>query len=225
MGGSQGKETGRSVITIIQEKHYHGVLIKKLRVLYTHFCENGKRRTIDIDNYPNAKEYLLSHEAQLKDRKYVIEAGRKWFEIWVPQNPDLWSNPKLVFPDISAYPRFCFDTGGKIVNGNCYWIVAKSESDIDKLLLIQGVANSKLMTRYHDLVFNNKLYSGRRRYLSQYVERYPLPDVKSNEAKEIVQIVKNLNSIRESVNILQLEENLEVAVAKAFGVPPVFNLD
>jgi adenine-specific DNA-methyltransferase len=196
-----------------------------LRVLYTHYSEDGKKKTINLDNYPNAKKYLLSHETKLKGRKYVIEAGREWYEIWVPQKPDFWSKPKLVFPDISQIPRFYFDTGGKIANGNCYWIVAENNADIDKLLLIQGVANSKLMTKYHDLVFNNKLYSGRRRYLSQYVERYPIPDIKSAKGHEIVQIVKKLNVETEKASIQQLEEDLEVSLANAFGVSPLFSLD
>lgn len=195
-----------------------------LRVLYTHYCENGKKKTINIENYPKAREYLLSHENVLKNRKYVVDAGREWFEIWVPQKPDLWSKPKLVFPDISLIPRFCFDTIGRVVNGNCYWIVAENNDDIEKLLLIQGVANSKLMTRYHDLVFNNKLYSGRRRYFTQYVERYPLPDIKSDLAKDIIQIVRMLNAEGDQILNKQLQDNLEVLVAKSFGVPPVLSL-
>jgi len=197
----------------------------KYRVLYTHFSENGKRKTINIEKYPKAKKYFLSHENQLKSRKYVLDAGRNWFEIWVPQNPELWSKPKLVFPDISVVPRFCFDTDGKIVNGNCYWIVAKNDTDIEKLLLIQGVANSKLMTRYHDIVFNNKLYSGRRRYFSQYVERYPLPELNSETAKKIIQTVRLLNNSNNIESIRQNEQILEALVAKSFGVPTVFNLD
>ncbi len=188
-----------------------------LRVLYTHYSQNGKKKTIDIEQYPKAKKYFLSHEDQLKGRKYVIDAGREWFEIWVPQKPDLWIKPKLVFPDISVTPRFYFDTGGKIVNGNCYWIVAENDSDIEKLLLIQGVANCKLMTRYHDLVFNNKLYSGRRRYFTQYVERYPLPEINSEAGKQIIQTVKKLNKASDKDVIEQLENVLEISVAKSFG--------
>lgn len=195
-----------------------------LKVLYPHYSENGLKKVIDLDRYPCAKRYLTQFEEPLKARTYLIEAGRKWFEIWVPQNPKLWARPKLVFPDISATPRFYFDEGGKIANGNCYWIVAEREEDIDKLLLIQGVANSNLMTKYHDLVFNNKLYAGRRRYLTQYVERYPLPDADSEVARNIVKTVKKLNNSAEE-KIPDLEKELEVMVAYAFGVEPVFNLD
>jgi hypothetical protein len=196
---------------------------KKLKVLYPHFTSLGAKKTIDLNNFPKAKKYFKSHEDKLRGRKYVIDAGRNWYEIWVPQNPSLWKFPKLVFPDISTLPRFYFDTSGKIVNGNCYWIVAEKEEDKDKLLLIQGIANSKLMTKYHDLVFNNKLYSGRRRYFSQYVENYPLPEINSKESMEIVNIVKEINSNSDTSEIII--EQLEIAVAKVFDVAPVFNLD
>lgn len=197
----------------------------RLKVLYTHELEEGKKKTINIDNYPLAKEYFLSHSEQLKGRKYVIKAGREWFEIWVPQNPKYWKMPKLVFPDISVNPRFYFDNGGKIVNGNCYWIVAQNPKEEELLLLIQGVANTKLMTKYHDLVFNNKLYSGRRRYFSQFVERYPIPDFDSPESKQIISLVKTLNGTMEKEKQQSLEIELEKLVASAFGVETVLNLD
>ena len=197
----------------------------KLKVLYPHISINGDKQTVDIEKYPKAKKYFLSHEAKLKSRKYLIEAGRQWYELWVSHKPDQWELTKLVFPDISLKPRFYFDEGGKIVNGNCYWIVATRIEDVDKLLLIQGISNSKLMTKYHDLVFNNKLYSGRRRYFSQYVEKYPLPDFNSALAKEVIEIVKKLNKSSDGIEILELENVLEIKVAQCFGVEPVFNLD
>lgn len=196
-----------------------------LQILYPHYDKEGFKATIDIEKYPKAKKYFENFETRLKERKYLIEAGRKWFEIWVPHNPYLWNLPKLVFPDISLSPRFYFDEGGKLVNGNCYWIVAENKEYIDKLFLIQGVANSKLMTKYHDLVFNNKLYSGRRRYFTQYVEKYPLPDFDSNVSKSIIEIVKKLNSENNQNKLSILEEQLEIKVAEAYGVLPIFKLD
>lgn len=197
---------------------------KKLKVLYPHYVENGKKQTIDLENYPDAKLYFEEHKEQLSNRKYLIKAGRKWFEIWVTQNPALWEKPKLVFPDISPYPRFYFDESKRVVNGNCYWIVAEKAKNIDLLLLVQGIANSMLMTKYHDLMFNNKLYAGRRRYFSQFVEKYPLPDIHSESSKQIISIVKILNTspLKEKTALV---EKLEIAVADAFGVKPVFSLD
>jgi hypothetical protein len=196
----------------------------KLKILYPYLIQNGKKTLIDIEKYPNSLNYFNDFKEQLKSRKYLIDAGREWFEIWVAQNPIYWQKPKIVFPDISLYPRFYLDFSGSIVNGNCYWIITENEN-IDLLYLIQGVANSKLMTKYHDLCFNNKLYSGRRRYFSQYVEKYPLPDLNSIYAQEIIQTVKKLIQNTEKEKISELETILEIAVANAFNVEPVLNLD
>ena len=38
--------------------------------------------------------------------------------IWVPQNPEAWAGPKLIFPDIAEKPTFCMDLGGAVVNGD-----------------------------------------------------------------------------------------------------------
>ena len=198
---------------------------KNLKVLYPHYSLNGNKRTIDIKNYPKAKEYFLSYEEKLKSRKYLIEAGREWFEIWVSHHPDVWNLPKLVFPDISANPRFCFDIKGNVVNGNCYWIAAKTDAEIKQILLIQGIANSKLMTKYHDLTFNNKLYSGRRRYLTQYVERYPLPNLNSVAADKIIELVKRLNLCNDIDQQSSLTYKLEEIVAESFGVSPIHHLE
>lgn len=196
-----------------------------LQILYPHYNKDGNKTTIDLEQFPKAKKYFEKFESKLKERKYLIDAGRKWYEIWVPHNPGFWNLPKLVFPDISLSPRFYFDEGGKLVNGNCYWIVAEKKESVEKLLLIQGISNSKLMTKYHDLVFNNKLYSGRRRYFTQYVEKYPLPKFDSLVAKSIIKIVKNLNDENNAEKIFLLEEQLEIKVAEAFGVSPIFRLD
>ena len=198
---------------------------QRLKVIYPHCSPNGAKQTIELGKYPKAAAYFRSHEEQLRSRKYLIDAGREWFEIWVSHHPNVWSLPKLVFPDISASPRFYFDRNSNIVNGNCYWIAAKTAEEERLLLLIQGVANSKLMTKYHDLTFNNKLYSGRRRYLSQYVERYPLPDPNSPLANRIVELVKQLNTTDNQSQIALFEYELEEAVAAAFNVDPIHNLE
>jgi hypothetical protein len=84
------------------------------------------------------------------------------------------------------------------------------------LLLIQGVANSTLMAQYHDLCFNNKLYSGRRRYLSQYIEKYPIPNPDNVFSKRIIEIVKLLNG-KNHASKEKLENELNDCVLKSFG--------
>jgi len=182
------------------------------QIAYPHESVNGKRQTINLEQYPRAKSYFESNRRVLENRTYVTRSGRKWYEIWVPQDPAAWGNPKIVFPDISVEPRFFFDGTGALVNGDCYWI-SLDPAHVDILLLIQGVANSALMLKYHDLAFNNRLYSGRRRFISQYVERYPIPDPTSKGARAIIKIVKQLNRHPSA----DLEQKLNRTVEFAFG--------
>lgn len=189
----------------------------KKKILYPHEVKLGVRKVIELNNFPNARNYLESHRERLEGRKYVIKAKRKWYEIWVPQDPAKWPEPKVVFPDISLDPRFFFDDEGTIVDGNCYWITPKENVSNDILFLIMGMANSNFMSKYHDIAFQNKLYSGRRRYLTQYVSNYPLPDPDSVYAKKIIALVKDIVfGNLESNNVLELEKNIDDIISQYF---------
>lgn len=163
-----------------------------LWVLYPHEMRDGKRCAVRLASYPRAARYLEQHRKQLESREYLMNAGRNWYELWVPQDPGAWRYPKVFFPDISPEARFCYDDRGRVVGGDCYWISVGPNGDQDLMYLILGVANSRLLAQYHDLAFQNRLYSGRRRYLTQYCERYPLPDPKSGQAQAIVELAKQL---------------------------------
>jgi adenine-specific DNA-methyltransferase len=195
------------------------------KVLYPHEGRDGVRRPVDLDHYPRAKAYLESHRTRLAARQYVVNSGRQWFEIWVPQDPEGWAAPKVVFPDISDGPRFSLDAAERIVDGNCYWLTLLPGIPDDVLLLLLGLANSAPMARFHDLCFNNRLYAGRRRYITQYVSKYPCPDPASPPARRLVGVVRGL--VRDSStgldteNLAQAEMEIDTLVCEAFHVPRV----
>ena len=162
------------------------------KVLYTHTTENGKKVAYNLDQYPKAKAYLESHYEQLSGRKYVINAHRNWYEIWVPQNPDAWQHKKIVFRDISERPEFWYDETGAVVNGDCYWIDIFPGTMEDVVYLALAVANSKFIEKYYDIKFNTKLYSGKRRYQTQYVEQFPIPYYGSELAEKAISLVKKI---------------------------------
>lgn len=163
------------------------------KILYPHIKgENKKADVINLENFPKAKSYLLKFYNQLSSRSYINNAGRKWYEIWVPQDPKMWAKPKIVFPDISEKPRFAYDNSGKLVAGNAYWFSLNEGLSPDWNYLILGIANSHIMEKYHDIKFQNKLYSGKRRYISQYVEQYPIPDIDSHVSRVLINTVKKV---------------------------------
>lgn len=187
----------------------------EMRVLYPYDLTSTKRRPLDLNQWPGTYAYLRDHEDQLRGRKYVIEGGREWWEIWVPQRPSLWAQPKIVFPDISEFPRFALDTSGAVVNGNCYWISLDDIVDEDLAYLMLAVANSSLGVRFYDETCGNKLYSGKRRWITQYVQRMPLPNPTTEEARRVVALARSL-TLREHVTD-KLAIELDDAVVAAFA--------
>lgn len=191
---------------------------KSKEILYPYDLNSASRKPIDIAKFPKTKAYLESHREALEARTYVIEAGRKWFEIWVPHSPSSWAKKKLVFPDISEKPLFWLDTSGAIVSGECYWLLLEEGASEELLYLILAIANSSFIEKFYDTSFNNKLYSGKRRFISQYVEKFPLPNPELKISKEIIKLVKKLLAEKEPNKISGIEEKINALVLEAFGL-------
>jgi hypothetical protein len=164
------------------------------QVLYPYDLQAPKRTAIDLSQYPVAADYLRQNKAPLSARKYLTDAGRQWYEIWVAQQPHAWKRPKIVWPDISEQPKFFLDNSGAIVNGDCYWLTLREGFADDWLYLILAVANSGVATQYYDYVFCNKLYARRRRFMTQYVANFPLPDLERELAQDVVAQAKKLTA-------------------------------
>lgn len=160
-------------------------------VLYPYSLNDDKKEAVNLDMFPKAKKYLLSHRERLESRTYVIEGGRKWYEIWVPHKPGDWKYPKIVFRDISEKPTFWADFEGSIVNGDCYWMSFKNVNE-NLIWLVLAVANSTFIEKFYDYKFNNKLYSGRRRFITQYVSKFPIPDPELDLSKSIVELASDI---------------------------------
>lgn len=194
-----------------------GEMVKQ--VLYPYRVVDGKRTPINLTEYPRAKAYLERHKDLLRRRTYVINSGRKWYEIWVPHHPDDWSLLKIAFPDISASNTFFIADRDWVVNGDCYWIKLLPGVKEQWLWLMLAVANSSFVLKYYDVMFHNKLYSGRRRFMSQYVKLFPLPKIE--EASELLDMIPHLlraAKANRNAEIEQLERLADELVWKAFGL-------
>ncbi|MCE2484684.1 MAG: N-6 DNA methylase [Desulfurellaceae bacterium] len=187
-------------------------------ILYPHEVVQGRRQAVVLAKYPRSRAYLETHRATLEGRQYLIEAGREWYEIWVPQDPEAWTDPKLVFRDIAQEPTFWIDQEGSVVNGDCYWLTCQDSVPTDLLWLAAAVGNSTFIEHFYDHCFHNKLYAGRRRFITQYVERFPLPDPYSEPGRAIVAKAKHLYRCIPSPEAHGLQKELDAMVWEAFGL-------
>ncbi|WP_426115314.1 Eco57I restriction-modification methylase domain-containing protein [Massilia sp. PWRC2] len=187
-------------------------------ILYPHESVGQGRAAVDLSLYPRAARYLAAHRDTLSARSYLIDAGRQWYELWVPHNPAAWPLPKIVFPDIADKPIFWIDTDGGVVNGECYWLQCDDAAEQDLLWLAIAVGNSTFIERFYDHRFNNKLYAGRRRFITQYVELFPLPDPLLEASKAIIAMAKLIHAKTPSRQADQLALKLDGLVWRAFGL-------
>lgn len=214
-------EVLKPVITHHNAGKYHCIDVEKTKqILYTHYSIDGKRSPIDLDEYPRTKKYLMGYRQLLEKREYIIKAGRQWFEIWVPQDPSLWDSPKIVFRDIAEEPMFWFDNGGNVVNGDCYWVTVSGSDNYDILWLMLAIGNSSFIGKYYDFKYNNKLYAGRRRFMTQYVKTFPIPEPASPLSKEIIKrskIVYGMLGEPNNRDVTQYINEIDRLVWSAFG--------
>ncbi len=217
--GAETPELLRPLTTHHGAGRFRATLPKKVRaILYPHEVVQGNRQAIPLENYPKSRAYLESHRAALESRSYVMEAGRRWYELWVPQDPQAWSAPKLVFRDISEHPTFWIDLSGSVVNGDCYWLAANREGNADLLWLAAAVANSTFAEAFYDHRFNNKLYAGRRRFITQYVEQFPLPDPTLPLSRDIIARAKTIYEENHAPETGNMERDLDTLVWRVFGL-------
>lgn len=186
------------------------------QILYPHHVEQGRRYAVGLASYPRSQAYLENHRRALEKRQYVIEAGRNWYEIWVPQDPDAWDQPKLVFRDIAETPTFWMDFNRSVVNGDCYWLICRNPGQTDLLWLASAVGNSTFIERFYDLSFHNKLYAGRRRFITQYVEKFPLPDPFGSRGRAIISKAKRIYDLAHSPKAEPLQEELDAMIWETF---------
>jgi adenine-specific DNA-methyltransferase len=188
------------------------------QILYPHVAEAGERRAANLAEHPRAAAYLLQHRAALEARPYLRAAGRRWYELWVSHDPAAWRGLKLVFRDIAARPTFFLDDAGCVVNGDCYWLAAASPDREPLLWLAVAVACSTFIERFYDHLFHNKLYGGRRRFITQYVEQFPLPDPEAPGSREIIARARERFAATDAAEAARIEVEIDELVLRAFGV-------
>lgn len=227
--GETKPELLRPLINKYNARRFRGVeagkLAQRKQILYPHPHQQASDSGTDLQAWPHTLAYLEQQRDHLEHRNYLLEAGRNWYELWVPPDPSGWTVPKLVFRDIAEEPVFWLDTEGGIVDSDCYWLRCERDEPgaEDLLWLALAVANSSFIVAFYDKCFNNRLYAGRRRFLAQFVARFPLPDPLRPEARELIRLAKAIHAATPyaatpSPQAEQMAQEMNAKVWRAFGV-------
>jgi len=190
-------------------------------VLYPHEKINGKLKAVNLERYPETKHYLEEHYDKLNKRTYVIEAGRKWYEIWVAQDPDYFAKPfKILTPDFSTGNNFAIDRDGFYLGTSALAIILREQDEIFNYYIL-GLLNSTLMEFFHKFKSSTFIYAGRYRYWASYMEKYPI--YLYRESKEDARFCERIAEISLDISREQAakgvqEKELNQHVYDLFGI-------
>jgi len=140
------------------------------------------RRGIKIDDYPAIKGHLLNYKTQLmpKPKEWTGPGkwgGRKagkyqWYEI--QDAIDYYTEfekPKIIYPDISLYPKFIIDNSSAYLDTTLFMIPLMD-------LYLLGLLNSRIAWFYLKhlcSVLGDPNEGGRLRLKRIFIEKFPIP--------------------------------------------------
>lgn len=202
-----------------------GKSAKDRYILYPHKEVNGSMTAIPLEEMPVAAAYLIKNGELLKKRKYLSESKtREWYECWVPQKLSKFQQPKIITRDIVSHNSFALDTEGRLCQGNTFFMTRKpslfsseysSLNEEDYLMFMLGVLNSKVMEYYQKMI-SGCLYSQKYRYTTSNLNRWPIPFIGIDQAKNIAALVHEL--LQDSDKQQVIESEIDNIMYKCFGL-------
>ena len=103
-------------------------------IIFPHKIVDEKYIRIPEDDLrgTNVYDYLRDHKQKLSGRKYVIDAGKKWYELWNKRQPEVQDSSKLVICNMSKSNRFAYDSEGKKTLHTTYSLVPYQHQQHDQ---------------------------------------------------------------------------------------------
>ncbi len=169
--------------------------------LFNPFDEKGN--IIDLEKFPKAYSYMLTHKERLQERHISQKNPSFWFRTIDKIHKSLVSQPKILLPDISANNYILIDNGSYYPHHNLYYITGKN---IDQLKILSAVLMSDFIIKQLSNLANS-MNGGYPRWQSQYVRKLKVPDISTlhtNHSQQLISCydskdIKGINSIVNSV--------------------------
>ena len=153
-------------------------------------------RQYNIDDYPTLKEFLLTfgiERLEQTGKEYIIDGEKvkarkktnnKWFE--TQDSISYWddfSKPKIIYPNMTKFLPFVYDTSGLVTNQKCFIITGK------RLAFLTAFLNSSLFK----FCFADKFpeLQGKTRELSKiFMDEIPVMEVSDYDEIRFVMLVE-----------------------------------
>ena len=184
-----------------------------LWLINTHNGVKGKLSSIDINDYPSVKQYLDLHWEKIKKRE---DKGITPYNLRNCAYMDDFNKPKIVYAELARTGNaFTLDMNNQMISNTSYMITFdKNDNDECKLYCLLGFLNS-LATLFYLDVSCSRFDENGWRWLRQYVENIPVPQIISielyNEVANALKtptddIIKKINNLIFAIIGLDLGE-------------------
>ena len=168
-------------------------------------------RHYNIEDYPALKEFLLSfgiERLEQTGKEYIIDGEKvkarkktnnKWFETqdsisyW-----DEFSKPKIIYPNMTKFLPFVYDTSGLVTNQKCFIITGK------RLAFLTAFLNSSLFK----FCFADKFpeLQGKTRELSKiFMDEIPVMEVSDDDETHFVLLVEAIQKDISKEALLEID--------------------
>ncbi|WP_456474786.1 Eco57I restriction-modification methylase domain-containing protein [Candidatus Pyrohabitans sp.] len=168
-------------------------------------------RVVDLDEYPNIKNYLESFKSEVISRAIIKEKApkgeMKWYELQQINKNISFEKPKIIYPDISDTSNFALDTSGSLIDMTAF-IIESGDPYILSLL------NSKLLTWLLGL-HCVRARGDYLRFKTQYVSRLPIRCVNfTTPEDERTKLVSELKGLYAELNFPEILSKVESYLPK-----------
>lgn len=145
------------------------------------------KNTLDIDDYPAIKSYLLPFKEKLERRA----TKQAWFELQQAQAAyvSAFEGEKIIYAEMALHSPFSINTSQLYPNNKIYFI----ESN-DPFLL--GLLNSRILWFLLSSI-TTVLRGGYLELFSQYVETVPIPEATDEQQREIAALAEACQQLAE----------------------------
>ena len=152
---------------------------------------NKKSSAIDVISYPAIKEHLDQFFSQLSKRQ---DKGVTPYNLRNCAYYQDFYRKKIVWAELARTGNaFAFDDSESNVLNTCYILTINNHQKDYTYLYLLSVLNSKITLFYMNLI-SSKLDDTGWRWLKQFVERIPIPEIDDNQQEFLSILVKTMQS-------------------------------
>lgn len=145
---------------------------------------------IEIDRYPAIRAYLEPFKEALSQRSEPLTGQCQWYELRPCDYYDVFENHKLLWPDISKFPRFSRNVGYYL--GNTAFVIPDARYHL--LALLQSRVLWYVLSQIATPI-SKRAGFWQYRAIPQFVERLPIPDLTPDHERELSELAERLTDL------------------------------